>query len=132
MSTSAPKSFRSGGQRRIRRGGDFARIRQAGDRMSQGCLTANWARLSPESVPRLGVISSRRLGGAVVRNRARRLMRETWRLHQHDLAVPLDLVLVARQSIVGRDRVAVEKDFLALMRKAGLLNKPVAAPPAAG
>lgn len=98
--------------------------------MALGCLTANWARLSPESIPRLGVISSKRLGGAVTRNRARRLMRETWRLHQHDLAAPLDLVLVARQSIVGRDRAAVEKDFLALMRKAGLLIKADGAPPA--
>jgi ribonuclease P protein component len=50
-------------------------------------------------------------------------MRETFRLHQNELAQPLDLVLVARQSIVGKDFGAVEKDFLTTLRKSGLLKK---------
>ena len=52
---------------------------------------------------------------------ARRL-RETFRVHQYDLAQPVDLVLVARASIVGHGLADVEKDFLTTLRKAGLLK----------
>jgi ribonuclease P protein component len=72
----------------------------------------------------LGVITAGKIGGAVVRNRARRLLRESFRLHQHDLSEPVDLVLVARQSIVGKGFADVERDFLTTLRKARLL-KPV-------
>ena len=60
--------------------------------------------------------------GVPFRTRVRRLLRESFRLHQHELAQPLDLVLVARPSIVGKGFAGVEKDFLTTLRKAGLLR----------
>jgi ribonuclease P protein component len=78
--------------------------------------------LAAGSASRLGVVTAKRIGCAVVRNRARRLMRETFRVHQHDLAAPVDLVLVARPSIAGKGFAAVEKDFLSTLRKARLLK----------
>jgi ribonuclease P protein component len=109
---------------RIKQGRDFARVRRVGERLVVGCLIANWQRLPADAASHLGVITGGRIGGAVVRNRARRLMRETFRLHQHDLAGPVDLVLVARPSIVGKGFADVERDFLTTLRKARLL-KPV-------
>jgi ribonuclease P protein component len=50
------------------------------------------------------------------------LLREAFRLHQHELNRPIDLVLVARNSIAGRSRAEVEKDFLAVAAKSGLLK----------
>jgi ribonuclease P protein component len=50
------------------------------------------------------------------------LLRESFRVHQHELAQPLDLVLVARQSIARNAFSEVEKDFLTTMTRAGLLN----------
>ncbi len=107
---------------RLKQGRDFARLRQSGERLASGCLIANWRRLGPGASSRLGVITSGRIGGAVVRNRARRLLRESFRLHQRDLAEPVDLVLVARPSIVGKAFAEVEKDLLTSLRKAGLLR----------
>ena len=84
-------------------------------------MLANWQSLKPDAPSRLGVITSRRIGKAHIRNRARRLMRECFRLHQHELLQPVDLVLVARRSIVGRGFHSVERHFLTLLKKAGLL-----------
>ncbi|HLX95476.1 MAG TPA: ribonuclease P protein component [Verrucomicrobiae bacterium] len=101
---------------------DFARVRQQGQRLALGCLIANWHPLPDGTTPRLGVVTSRKIGGAVVRSRARRLLRESFRQHQNELAQPVELVLVARPSIAGRAFAEVEKDFLATLRRAGLLK----------
>jgi len=107
----------------IKQGRDFSRVRQDGQRMVNGCLIANWRRLPAGSVARLGVVTSGKIGNAVVRSRARRLLREAFRLHQHDLAQPVDLVLVARNSITDKKFSDVEKDFLTTLHRAGLLRQ---------
>jgi ribonuclease P protein component len=112
---------------RIKQSRDFLKVRETGRRIVHGCLIANWRELPGEGPARLGVVSSRKIGGAVVRNRARRLIREAFRLHRSGLAHSVDLVLVARPSIAGKSFASVEKDFLATLSKAGLLKQP---PPA--
>ncbi|MGA2246194.1 MAG: ribonuclease P protein component [Verrucomicrobiota bacterium] len=99
---------------------DFVRIRLEGERLAQGCLIANWRKLPPGAQPRLGVITSKKIGCAVQRTRARRLLRESFRRHQYDLAQPVDLVLVARNSIVGKAFADVERDYLQALKRAGL------------
>ena len=114
--------LRFGRSSRIKQGREFAAIRQKGSRLAHGCLVANWLVLRNRSGSRLGVITSSRIGGAVVRNRARRLLRESFRLHQHEFEMPVDLVLIARPSIAGRTFAEVEKDFLTTVRKAGFFR----------
>jgi len=108
---------------RLKLGRDFAGLRQQGQRLAAGCLIANWQSLPGGAASQLGVITSRKLGPAVVRSRARRLLRETFRLHQHDLRQPVMMVLVARASIVGKRLSAVERDFLWAMRRAGMVKE---------
>jgi len=45
---------------------------------------------------RLGITASRRVGGAVVRNRVKRLVREFFRRHRHAIVPPQDVVVIAR------------------------------------
>jgi ribonuclease P protein component len=123
MDAVPPRPLKFTRSMRIKQTRDFLRARQEGQRMVTGCLIANWRRLSADSPPRLGVVTSRKIGNAVVRSRARRLLREVFRVHQHDLAQPLDLVLVARPSISRKAFSDVEKDFLTTLHKTGLLKK---------
>lgn len=108
---------------RLRTKREFEEIRRDGGRLAKGCLIANWKVLPPESSLRVGFVTSRKVGKATVRSRARRLLREAVRLHQHELAAPLALVLVARPSIAGKPFSDVERDFISVLRQANLIKR---------
>ena len=108
---------------RIQASSDFRNHKENGERLVKGCLLANWQLLPSNSFSRLGVVTSRHLGKAVSRNRARRLMRECFRLHKKKLLSEVDLILVARKSIAKKNFFDVEKDFIALLKKCNLLSE---------
>jgi ribonuclease P protein component len=123
-----PKRLRLSRLTRLTQSRDFARVRLEGQRLVLGCLIANWQVLPEGQGPKVGVVTSKKIGAAVVRNRARRLLRESFRLHQHELAKPVALVLVARNSIAQKKFAEVEKDYLAALRRANLLKAEGSAP----
>jgi ribonuclease P protein component len=122
MNAPTPKRLRLSRASRVTQNRDFVRIRQQGERLAQGCLVANWNKLPDGASPKLGVVTSRKIGGAVQRTRARRLLRESFRQHQHEFTQPIEIILVARNSIAGKKFADVEKDFLTTLRRAGLLR----------
>ncbi len=72
---------------------------------------------------RIGFAAGKRLGGAVVRNRVKRLLREAYRLHQELLVTGFDLVLVGRQGIKEAKLPAVVRAFLDLCARAKIIKK---------
>jgi ribonuclease P protein component len=122
MSAETPKRLRLSRNSRLAQSRDFARVRQQGERLALGCLIANWNKLPDGATPKLGVVTSKKIGGATERSRARRLLRESFRQHQNELSQPVELVLVARNSIAGKKFTEVEKDFLTALTRAGLLK----------
>jgi ribonuclease P protein component len=121
--TAAPSArLRLPRSRRLKLGRDFQRARTQGRRLVQGCLILNWLPLPAGEATRLGVITSRKIGAATVRNRARRLLREAFRKHQFELRQPMDMVLVARHSIGSKKFAETERDFLTALQRAGALK----------
>lgn len=66
-----------------------------------------------ESSCRLGLTVSRKVGGAVQRNRVKRLLREVFRYNRQTLKPHLDLVVLAKPGIVDRTRAQLQDEFLA-------------------
>ncbi len=103
---------------RIRRKPVFQHVRQRGIRIHCGAFVLQAARRrDPDAdrrlrdLPRIGIITSRRVGPAVVRNRARRLMREVFRLNQQRLPRSLDIVIVMRATFVKETFQTLEQRF---------------------
>ena len=72
---------------------------------------------------RRGLVSSTKLGHAVVRNRVRRRLREIFRLNQSGLAQGYDMILVARTRAVRAEYRELERAFLSVCGKLGLREK---------
>ncbi len=71
---------------------------------------------------RLGLTASVKLGHAVVRNRARRRLREVYRLNGDKLKVGYDFILVARGRTLTASWMELNGTFLRLCRKLDLLK----------
>ncbi len=80
---------------RVRSRIDFSAVFESGIRQSKGPLTAV-AVPTQQKTARLGLSVSRRVGTAPRRNRIKRLLRESFRLMQHDFPKAYDIVLIVR------------------------------------
>jgi ribonuclease P protein component len=96
--------------------GQFRRVFQKGIRFD-GPLFSLVAAPNDCGHDRLGLTASRRVGGAVVRNRAKRQLRECFRRHKRTEAPALDLVLMAKNEIVGCVQGEVEREYQQRLRR---------------
>ena len=60
---------------------------------------------------RLGIAATKKFGGAVVRNRAKRLIREVFR--RNDIAPGFDIVVVPRRELLSTSLTTLEAEYRA-------------------
>ena len=70
---------------------------------------------------RIGFVTGKKVGGAVERNRARRLMKEVYRLNQHQIREGYHIIIVGRGPLKDATYERAEKEILYLLRKSKLL-----------
>src|SRR3972149_9004499 len=93
---------------RIRRRADFQQVYEHGTRV-QGRYATLFVLRSSLAAGRLGVAATRKLGGAVRRNRAKRLIREVFR--RNKLAHGFDVVVVPRRELLDASLTAIEAEY---------------------
>jgi ribonuclease P protein component len=95
---------------RIRRRAQFQEIYKHGTRVS-GRYHTVFIQPNSLAVTRLGVAATRKLGGAVVRNRAKRLVREVFR--RCGIASGFDIIVVPKRELLGTSFAVLEADYRA-------------------
>ena len=81
-----------------------------------------WLRSGDNAALRLGVVASKRTGRAVERSKAKRRLREAYRLTRDSLNGDYDLVLTAKRGILQATAKDVEKELITLSKKAGIFG----------
>ena len=87
-----------------------------------GGFTVVYVRKNKYTFNRLGLTVGKSAGKAVMRNRMKRLMRESYRLMEDKIGTGYDFIIVARNRAIGKTQSQIQKDIEFSMRKAGLVK----------
>jgi ribonuclease P protein component len=99
---------------RLVRRGDFDAVYRAGKRRSNSHFTI-FLRANQLPHSRFGFSIKKALGGAVVRNRIRRRVREVVRCHRQEIAAGWDIVIHPKSNVAKAEFTALSVDLLRLM-----------------
>jgi len=118
-------------RRRLSRSGEFERVYREGRSHASRHLVvyafprdASQEADADEGVPRLGISVGRKLGGAVERNRVKRMLREAFWASAGELSPGHDIVIVARppagELAAAQGEPGIEEALRAILTEAGL------------
>ena len=99
---------------RIRRRAEFKQVYERGTRIRSRYSTV-FMLPNDRGVGRLGIAATRKLGGAVQRNRAKRLIREVFR--RNKIADGFDVVVVPKRELLDASLIALEADYRTLLER---------------
>lgn len=95
----------------LRKKSDFDAIYRAGRSVPDRYVVL-FLRENDLPYTRTAFLASKKVGNSVQRNRAKRLMRESYRLNEEKFSVGYDIIFIARNTINGRKLKDVEKSMM--------------------
>ncbi|OGS23726.1 MAG: ribonuclease P protein component [Elusimicrobia bacterium RIFOXYB2_FULL_50_12] len=105
---------------RLHRDRDFQHVFKKGRKLVHPALFIYvYRRPEGGEARRLGLVTSRKVGSAVKRNRLKRRLREIFRLNKHNLAPGIDIIFVLRSAAVSLDYRQLSEIVMGLFAKAG-------------
>jgi ribonuclease P protein component len=107
--------------RRLISSRDFERVKQDGHSVRGKFIVLNFFDMQKPGVSRVGFVTNRNVGSAVVRNRVRRRLREIVRRRQHDLRDGFWIVVFARRGAGNASYSTLEGELLRLAKRASIL-----------
>jgi ribonuclease P protein component len=113
---------------RLKRRAEFLRIAAKGRKAATHGLVLQALLRDDHAPARIGFTVTKKIGNAVVRNRARRRLKEAARLELAQQSVEgVDLVLIGREGTIRRNFLDLRDDFRRALRKTGVAREvPVA------
>ena len=100
---------------------EFQRLYKRGD-SAPGAYFVLYARRNGGNSNRLGITVSKKVGGAVQRNRAKRRLKEIYRTNFHRLKKGYNIVIVARTAAATVEYDKLERAYFWAARKVEILN----------
>ena len=105
----------------LRRKEDFSSIYKKGKSVGDKFVVV-FTKKNNLSYNRTAFLASKKVGNAVARNRARRLMKESYRSVNDQLATGYDIIFIARKTITNSKFADVKKSIEAATKRAGILK----------
>ena len=103
---------------RLRKSWEFKRVKKNGKRFKDRPF---WLQVEvsgdSDDLPKLGIIASRRFGGAIQRNQARRRLREIFRKNIKEIPAGSKVVIMPRPHFLTYNFKELEKRFLSALIK---------------
>ena len=105
----------------LRNNRDFVNVYESGKSYANKYLVV-YTLKNGSDINRLGISVSKKVGNSVVRHRLKRLIKESYRLHEKVFNSGLDIVVIARKGSDACDYAGLESALLHLMKLNGTLD----------
>ena len=105
----------------LKKNADFQNVYQCGKSFANKYLVM-YVKENDLGKNRIGISVSKKVGNSVVRHRVKRLILESYRLHEDMFNSSLDMVIIARNTAKEKNYHEIENSMISLLKKAGLYN----------
>lgn len=106
----------------LRKQSDFERVYKRGSSRGSKYIVILYMK-NELDYTRVAFVTSKKVGNSVERNRARRLMKESFRILKEDICKGYDIVFVARKSIISSGQEEVKKSMRTALIQCSLIKK---------
>ena len=108
--------------KRLIRSAEFEQVKREGAAQRGTFIVLASLATEPAELARAGIVTSKRIGGAVIRNRIRRRVREIIRRHHHTIQPGLWMVVITRPAAANATYAQLELEWLRLAKRASILR----------